>query len=1026
MADEKETKKVEYVFEGNSENLQNATQKAIDAFNRLESKITRFSKTNKMTSGIKDIVNSMTKEIQKMSKSTLKIDTNPLTAQLSSAVASVRTITSSLRNTFDPMSAKMISFRNTAVYTFNQVSKLASTISYAFRRVSTSSDSGSDSINRQSNAAKNLSKNLNSLKKSTNSVKTSFDSASKSAHSLWENMRYMTLEGTNLGQIFRLFTGYKLGQVWAEAVQEAVHYTEVLNMFTVAMGDSMEAGNEFVSTMSELYGLDPTSIMSYTARFHQLATAIDAPTEAAKNMSIGLTQMVVDVASLFDMPLDQVAQNFTSGMQGMAMAVRKYGFDIRVATLEQTALSLGLELNIKETSEANRQGLRYITMMRQASNATGDFAKTIESPANQMRILKEQMSQLARAIGNLFIPVLQAVLPLINGFVMALRTIINFLASLAGITVPTFGGVTDAAEKMEAAANGAASGVAGIGDAAKKAAKDAKNLLAPFDELNILQEKQDATAGAGAGADTGIGSDLMDPAIAAAIEAMKRQFEEIEMKANKIRDAILDFLGFDYVDYFNPDTGKWEKKLQWFADKFRENLIEKFPQWKQTINAIFDNWPELIDSFKRLGTAVYNVLVAGITPIIDFIKNLFGKVDWDALFASVIEAIPGWINSLAGWIEDNADSLSDLVTAIMMVGIAWGTWTGVLSPIIGEILAFVDSVGAAIAALNPVTTAFYAVIGLFTLSYIQFQSVRDAVKDLSDTFVMLGEIVGGTLLSMWDNIAKPVFKNLADNIQELYQKHLANAIEQFGLFVVALVDFLATMLTAISGVVLFLSETFGPTFAAVFNAVADLLTTVIGIIIDLLAALLQTLTGVLKFITGIFTADWKKAWSGIQDIFKGVWSAIVAIARGSINIIIDLINGVVDAIWSSLAAVINGIADVINSAAEVVDIELNLGVPSHPPSIPHLATGAVARKPTIAMIGEGSYDEAVIPLGESPQLAELVDKIAKAVSDEGGGTSGGGATFDITLELDGDVIYRNQQKVAATKGRQFNLGGFAR
>ena len=1023
MADEKETRKVEYIFEGDTESLDKSVNKAIGLFNRLESKMNNFTKSNKAAGNIKSMVNSMTTALQKASKTTFKVDTNPVAQQLSSVASNARSVAASVRGSLDPVMQKLQSLKDKMLTTSNQISKMSSTISYAFRRVSASSDSGSDADDRHAKSTNQLNHSMNNLRRTLSRTKSGFDDVSKSAHNLWEHMRYMTFEGTNLGQVFRIFTGYKWGQVLAEGVQEAVHFTEVMNMFTVAMGENMQVGTEFVETMQELYGLDPTNIMNYTARFHQLATAIDAPTEAARNMSLGLTQMVVDVASLFDMDIEQVANNFTSGMQGMAMAVRKYGFDIRVATLEQTALSLGLELNIKETSEANRQGLRYITMMRQAANATGDFAKTIESPANQMRILKEQMQQLARSIGNLFIPVLQAVLPLLNGFIMALRTIINFLTSMLGITLPSFGGATDAAARMEEAANGAASGVGGIGDAAKKAAKDMKNLVAPFDELNILNEKTDSAA-SGVG---GLGiSEAMDPAIAAAIEEMRRQFEDIEMKANRVRDAILDFLGFDYVDFFNPETGEWEKKLQWFADKFKENLIDKFPQWKQTINAIFDNWPELIDSFKRLGTAIYNVLVEGITPIIDFIKNLFGMVDWDALFASVIEAIPGWINSLAGWIEDNANSLSDLVTAIMLVGIVWGTWTGVLSPIIGEILAFVDGVGAAIAALNPVTTAFYAVIGLFTVSYIQFQSVRDAVQDLSDTFVTLGEVVGETLSSMWNNIAKPVFENLADNIQELYQNHLANAIEQFGLFVVALVDFLATMLTVISGVVLFLSETFGPVFATVFNAASDLLTTVIGTIIDLLAALLETLTGVLKFITGIFTADWKKAWNGVKDIFSGIINAIVAIFKGAINSLISFINFLVQGAYNVINGLASAIEGVLNAGSDITGIEIDLHVP-RPPKIPQLATGGVVNRPTVAMIGEGSYDEAVIPLGESPQLAELVDKIAQAVHDEGsGGTSGGGATFDITLELDGDVIYRNQQKVAASKGRQFNLGGFAR
>lgn len=1018
MADETETRKVRYEFEGDVSNLKSATQSAIGLLDKMENKFSAMAGSSKVAAGIKNMVANVTSSVKGLAGSKLNINTEGITSSLSG----IRSMASSMRGFIDPIISKIQSMKDTAISVSSQMTRLGSTISYAFRRVSTSADSGSESINKNKKATDNLRHSQNLANRSSVQLSRGLQNVGQRADDSWKKLKQLTLEGVNLGDIFKVFSGYEVGKFLAESVQEAVHFTEVLNMFTVAMGESNTVAQEFVDTIQELYGLDPTNIMQYSAMFYQLSSAINAPVEASQSMSLGLTKLTVDLASLFDMPIDQVAKNLTSGMQGMAVAVRKYGMDIRIATLEQTALSLGLEMNIRETSEANRQALRYITMVRQASVATGDFAKTIESPANQMRILKEQVQQLARAIGNLFIPVLQAVLPLINGFIMALRTIINFLATLMGIEIPTFGGMTDAAAGLKDTAGG----IGEVGDAAKKTAKDMKNLMAPFDELNVLNEES-AKAGAGAGGMGGLGGDYLDPALAEAIKAMDQEFENIRMKANDIRDAILDFLGFDYVDYFNPDTGKWEKKLAWFADKFKENLIAVFPYWEKSITALFDTWPEIVDSFKNLGAAIYNVLVMAITPIIDFIKNLFGQVDWDALLAGIIESIPGWINSLAGWINENAEGLSGLVTALIAVAGAWTIWDTALVPVIDNLLSFIDDIKLVLAGLNPLTVAFYAVIAVFALAYLQFESVRGAVRDLGDTFVMLGTMVAASMTSMWNNVVKPILKNIVDNIKELYQKHLADAIEQFGLFAVAFVDFAATMLSAILGVVTFLTEVFGPNFTAVFNAAADLLTTAIGIIVDLLASLLQTLTGVLKFITGVFQADWKKAWSGILDIFKGVWNGMVSVARGAVNLIIDFVNGVVDAIWSALANVINGIADVINSAAGVVDIELNLGVPDHPPSIPHLATGGVVRRPTVAMIGEGSYDEAVIPLGDSPQLNELVNKIVDAINNNPGGAGGSSSNvIDITLQLDGETIYKNQQKVAASRGHDFGLGRFAR
>ena len=132
----------------------------------------------------------------------------------------------------------------------------------------------------------------------------------------------------------------------ADSVKESISYVENLNLFTVAMEDSVEAGKEFVSTVQELYGMDPSSIMRYAGNFYQLSDAIDAPAAASERMSLGLTKAAIDVASLFNMPIETVMGNFSSGMQGMTRAVRKYGIDIRVATLRTAALEVGLDGNV--------------------------------------------------------------------------------------------------------------------------------------------------------------------------------------------------------------------------------------------------------------------------------------------------------------------------------------------------------------------------------------------------------------------------------------------------------------------------------------------------------------------------------------------------------------------------------------------------------------------------------------------------------------------------------------------------------
>ena len=152
----------------------------------------------------------------------------------------------------------------------------------------------------------------------------------------------------------------------SNAVKESISYVENLNLFQVATGEAYEASQDFIDAMSEMYGMDPSNLMRYAGNFYQLADAISMPDEAAASLSLGLTKAANDIASLFNVDVETVFNNLSSGMQGMSRAVRKYGMDIRVTTLQQTALTLGITEQVEAMSEANRQGLRFITMMQQA------------------------------------------------------------------------------------------------------------------------------------------------------------------------------------------------------------------------------------------------------------------------------------------------------------------------------------------------------------------------------------------------------------------------------------------------------------------------------------------------------------------------------------------------------------------------------------------------------------------------------------------------------------------------------------
>ena len=219
-------------------------------------------------------------------------------------------------------------------------------------------------------------------------------------------------------------------------------------------------------------------------------------------MSQNLTQLGYDISSFFNISIEDAMQKLQSGISGELEPLRRLGYDLSQARLEQTALNLGIKESVANMTQAEKAELRYYAIMTQVTTAQGDMARTLEAPANQLRILQAQLTQAARAIGNIFIPALNAILPYAIAVVQVIREIANALANLAGfkLTEVDYSGVNSAAV-------GAGSLADNLDDAAG-AAKKLKQYTAGFDELNVFAPNTGSGSGAGAGGAGGFDFDL--------------------------------------------------------------------------------------------------------------------------------------------------------------------------------------------------------------------------------------------------------------------------------------------------------------------------------------------------------------------------------------------------------------------------------------------------------------------------------------------------------------------------------------
>lgn len=312
------------------------------------------------------------------------------------------------------------------------------------------------------------------------------------------------------------------------AIAKSSQYTEDLNLFTVSMGKYAEEAYNYAQKVSEVMGIDPAEWMRNQGVFNTIITGFGVAGDKAAFMSKNLTQLGYDLASFYNIDFELAMQKVQSGISGELEPLRRLGYDLSVARLEQERLNLGIDKSVSSMTQAEKSQLRYYAMMTQVTQVQGDMARTLENPANMLRVLRAELEQAARAVGNIFIPILTKVLPIAIAVASALQEIIAAIAALFGVTVksPKWGDAIGSAS----AGSGA---IADNMDSAAGSAKELKRYLAGFDELNVLPDQNQGGSGSGAGVgggDLGLdlpGYDFLKNAVTTQIDEWKKKLEPI-------------------------------------------------------------------------------------------------------------------------------------------------------------------------------------------------------------------------------------------------------------------------------------------------------------------------------------------------------------------------------------------------------------------------------------------------------------------------------------------------------------------
>lgn len=279
------------------------------------------------------------------------------------------------------------------------------------------------------------------------------------------------------------------------AAEKFNSYYEAANLFGVSMKGLTGEASTFINKMETLLGIDPTEAMNNMATIQGLTTSFGMASDKAYVLSKNLTQLGYDLASLKNIPVAESFTKIQAAISGELEPIRRLGVDISNARLQQELLNLGYSQSVSTLSQADKAVLRYIAIMKQTTDAQGDFARTLSSPANMIRILQAQLNSLARAVGSLLYPALKSILPPLIAAVELIKELVTGIATLMGVNVefPDFSSASDAV-------SGVTDAIDNTTKATGKAAKAFKNYIMGFDELNVIQKDNGSSGGSGSGA----------------------------------------------------------------------------------------------------------------------------------------------------------------------------------------------------------------------------------------------------------------------------------------------------------------------------------------------------------------------------------------------------------------------------------------------------------------------------------------------------------------------------------------------
>ena len=628
-------------------------------------------------------------------------------------------------------------------------------------------------------AAEELEKSMNSAMKSIRNLKgtvketkdevTGFKKAAKDISNAFDLSKGLDIRGIT-NQIKRL--GRSL---YTDFLSKAVDTSEELNLFNVVFDNIEKDGKEtfselgkealqFQNKLNEAFGTNRKETMRYQGLFQAMGESAGLSEDISALMSENMTKLAYDLASLYNTTETKAAESLRAGVYaGQTKPLRNYGIDVTQTSFKPIMEELGLEKSVNELTQAEKEVLRYISTLRQAENAMGDFANTIESPANQLKVLKQQFYEMQAAIGNLFVGAFARILPYVNAVIMVIKEVAKAIASLFGIKMKDYNtGIASYTEDLDDYSEGLG-GIADSAGSAGEAIKALKRQTLGFDQINNLTSPT-PTAKGGSGGGGGAGGGIIDGIDSKLLDALKgyeNGMEKVKMKATELRDKIMSILGF--TKHINEETGE---------------VYFTYEGWQATVKGLW-GWFKSLNPLAKLFVGIG--LPAAFVTLFNIIKKISGATGVTTVLKGILTVSKNLLSPLGALSTSmlafgkaalsGEKSFASLKTGLSMGVQSWREQQGIIDKTTGKLNGFTGVVQGAknvLLGLGEVATGFSLISAGAEDAALHGENMLNSFERAGGTIMSIfGGVQAGAVFGPWGAAIGGVIGAIAALVAEL-------------------------------------------------------------------------------------------------------------------------------------------------------------------------------------------------------------------------------------------------------------------